>query len=473
MSCSQNARPVLDSLPLVVVAVVLLSGCGRRAEPEFTADPLTQTLLPEAQTAVREEMQRNFGTLKQLHVPLEAPLHWSGTRGTLQQLSGGAGNDSQWVASLSANSALRPGEKLRVIRSGSETMDFPSVLTVESHSDANGRASFEEDLPADVTEPVNFVAQPVHRLLTGQALYMQHCSACHGISGAGDGPQSQILNPKPRDFRYGLLKYTSTSVGHKASTEDLRKTLKEGIAGTGMPAFKALANQEIDQIIDYAKYLAIRGEVERSVATDAAIDFSKSATQGQDRQALAADLAEYAKEDLPAIFQDEIVRISRQWEEGDLKSNIVKPTLTLPEPLQPSRAEENLSSLANGRRIYLSKSGQCASCHGETGRGDGSQTQQFHKRPDGSLYDKPGLHDAWGHPVKPRDLTYGVFHGGRDPVDIYRRVFAGVKGTPMPAYGMSGLSEPEIWDLVNYLLYLAGDYPQISESELQALPSGN
>ncbi len=473
MMCSKTVRSVPGSLLLAVIVLGLLSGCGRRSEPEFTADPLTQTLLPEAQAAVREQMDQNFGTVQQLQVPLEAPINWGGINGTIEQVSVAEGEEPHWGVTISGAVERLSGEKLRVVSSSDHVPGFPPVLTVQSHSGRDGIVKFEEELPADATEPIRFVAQPVHRLLTGQALYMQHCSACHGVSGAGDGPQSQILNPKPRDFRYGLLKYTSTSIGHKASTDDLRKTLKQGIAGTGMPAFKALANQEIDQIVDYAKYLAIRGEVERAVATDAAIDFSKSAAEGQDRQELAADLEDYADEDLPGIFQDEIARISDQWQQADLESSIVQPALTLPEPLEPSRTDESLTSLANGRRIYLSKAGQCASCHGETGRGDGTQTQQIHKRPDGSPYEKPGLHDAWGHLVKPRDLTYGVFHGGRDPVEIYRRVFAGVKGTPMPAYGMSGLSEPEIWDLVNYLLYLAGDYPDVNESDLESPPASN
>ncbi|MCG6156180.1 cytochrome c [Rubinisphaera margarita] len=466
MTCSKKSRSLIDRLVLAALTVSLLSGCGRRAEPEFTADPLTKTLLPEAQKAVSGEMEQNFGTLKNLHVPLEAPLNWGGVNGTLERESATGESGSQWRAALAGGSQLQSGEKLRVVSSGDVSLEFPAVLTVESYTSSQGLVQVKEELPNEATEPVKIVARPTHQLVTGQTLYTRHCAACHGVSGAGDGPQSQILNPKPRDFRYGLLKYTSTSIGHKASTKDLRRTIKEGIAGTGMPAFKALANQEIDQIIDYAKYLAIRGEVERSVATDASIDFSRTAVADRKMSEVSKDLADYVADDLPEIFLDEIARICRQWEQGDAKSNVVKPTLARPDPLEPSQADANVTSLANGRRIYLSKSGQCASCHGETGRGDGSQTQQFHKRRDGSSYDRPGLHDAWGHPVKPRDLTYGVFHGGRDPVDIYRRVYAGVKGTPMPAYGMSGLSEAEIWDLVNYLLYLAGDYPQISEDDL-------
>ena len=36
-------------------------------------------------------------------------------------------------------------------------------------------------------------------------------------------------------------------------------------------------------------------------------------------------------------------------------------------------------------------------------------------------------------------------------MDIYRRIYAGIKGTPMTGFGTS-LSEAEIWDLVNYVM---------------------
>jgi putative copper resistance protein D len=35
----------------------------------------------------------------------------------------------------------------------------------------------------------------------GKALFAQHCTACHGARGAGDGPAAAALNPKPPDLR--------------------------------------------------------------------------------------------------------------------------------------------------------------------------------------------------------------------------------------------------------------------------------
>jgi hypothetical protein len=44
----------------------------------------------------------------------------------------------------------------------------------------------------------------------GYSLYRLHCLHCHGVSGAGDGPTAPFLYPRPRDYRKGLFKFTST-----------------------------------------------------------------------------------------------------------------------------------------------------------------------------------------------------------------------------------------------------------------------
>jgi hypothetical protein len=49
-----------------------------------------------------------------------------------------------------------------------------------------------------------------------------------------------------------------------------------------------------------------------------------------------------------------------------------------------------------------------------------------------------------------------MFHGGDQPIDIYRRIFAGINGTPMPGFGQSLSEQPDtLWHLVNYVQYVA------------------
>ncbi|MBI4011685.1 MAG: c-type cytochrome [Candidatus Rokubacteria bacterium] len=81
----------------------------------------------------------------------------------------------------------------------------------------------------------------------------------------------------------------------------------------------------------------------------------------------------------------------------------------------------------------------CASCHGKTGKGDGAEEQK----------------DEKGYPTRPRDLTLGVFKGSPDPAQLYRRVVAGMPGTPMPmsdwAYGA------DAWHLIHLVRSWSSD----------------
>ena len=102
----------------------------------------------------------------------------------------------------------------------------------------------------------------------------------------------------------------------------------------------------------------------------------------------------------------------------------------LPEPPYDTAAK------ARARELYRDA---CASCHGPTGRGDGAQEQV----------------DEEGFPTRPRDLTVGVFKGSPDPIHLYRRIVAGIPGSPMPmsdwAYGV------DAWHLVHYVRSLSSD----------------
>ena len=60
--------------------------------------------------------------------------------------------------------------------------------------------------------------------------------------------------------------------------------------------------------------------------------------------------------------------------------------------------------------------------------------------------------DAWGYKAAAADLTSGMFHGGDRPVDIYRRIYSGINGTPMPAFNKTFADNPDdIWHLVHFI----------------------
>ncbi len=100
----------------------------------------------------------------------------------------------------------------------------------------------------------------------------------------------------------------------------------------------------------------------------------------------------------------------------------------------------------------VAKQLQCAQCHGERSRGDGPAA--------------PTLRDDWGNATKPADLTYEwSFKNGHRPEDVYRTLYGGLNGTPMPSYATSIASPQDGWALTAWILSLSPkERPKIEEA---------
>jgi mono/diheme cytochrome c family protein len=251
-------------------------------------------------------------------------------------------------------------------------------------------------------------------LADGATSYRRLCMHCHGLSGDGNGPTAKFLLPLPRDYRRGLFKFTSTDQMSSPTRDDLMRTLKNGVPGTSMPSFALFDEQEIERVLDYVILLSIRGRAEASVAEGV-----ETGTGDVDAEAVA----------------DAATSDARRWATADGK--IIKPKV--------ARTAADERSIENGKRLFLSAQAQCTKCHGKEGRGDG-----FLNDPNA---DPKDTKDSWGNQARPANLTLGVFRGGGRPIDLFRRLHSGVKGTPMAAQATS-LKDEEIWDLVNFVLYL-------------------
>jgi mono/diheme cytochrome c family protein len=114
---------------------------------------------------------------------------------------------------------------------------------------------------------------------------------------------------------------------------------------------------------------------------------------------------------------------------------------------------------ARGRELYLDvQKGNCVSCHGPEGHGDGPLAFKT----DAQGHKTPAYLDDWGFEIMPRDFSSGEFRGGSRPIDVYRRIYAGINGTPMPGIGETKgadgapvLSGDDLWALVHYVRSLA------------------
>ena len=98
----------------------------------------------------------------------------------------------------------------------------------------------------------------------------------------------------------------------------------------------------------------------------------------------------------------------------------------------PPETPKTPDAVARGREIFTQA---CASCHGPLGKGDGHQTMHV---------------DNLGYPIKPRDLTAGIFKGSSESSDLYYRIVAGLPGSPMPSYA-GVYTDEQLWDLIHYV----------------------
>jgi high-affinity iron transporter len=93
---------------------------------------------------------------------------------------------------------------------------------------------------------------------TGAALYAEHCAACHGASGLGDGALASMLSPPPRglvDEPWRYLDTTSLETT-RASMADL---IRKGMPDKAMPGLAGKASdEEILQVVDFV--LSLRAD---------------------------------------------------------------------------------------------------------------------------------------------------------------------------------------------------------------------
>ena len=84
----------------------------------------------------------------------------------------------------------------------------------------------------------------------------------------------------------------------------------------------------------------------------------------------------------------------------------------------------------------LYKKSGCATCHGASGDGKGPKSAE--------------LKDQNGMPLMPADFTDGALKGGTELEEIWLRIFNGLDGTPMPAFG-NQMSPEDIWSLARLI----------------------
>jgi len=310
-------------------------------------------------------------------------------------------------------------------------------------------------------ERLKLAAGPVGSDEAGRprGLYREHCAHCHGITGDGAGPTAAFLNPYPRDYRKGQFKFKSTPVGARPTHSDLKKIVLEGVPGTAMPSFKLLPDLEVEALVDYVKYLALRGEVERALLT-ATADLEEGQRLVSVVSNNASQEAKAAQQEQLAAVKEMVAGVVSRWDGAE--------AAVVPVPPRPELSGADLAkSVARGKTLFYGTVANCVKCHGDSALGDGQTTDydEWAKEfiGDGKDVKLVSTYVAHGllppRNIKPRNLRQGIYRGGMRPIDIYWRIKNGIEGTPMPAATMKpegdanakGLTPEDIWDIVNYV----------------------
>ncbi|QDT09128.1 cytochrome c [Stieleria marina] len=129
------------------------------------------------------------------------------------------------------------------------------------------------------------------------------------------------------------------------------------------------------------------------------------------------------------------------------------------------QADAMKKSIERGQKLFVGKIASCSKCHGEKGLGDGTTndyddwtkdwTTRVGLKPEDMDSLVPLLARGALPPLnaKPRNFAEGVFRGGAKAEDLYRRIVAGIAGSPMPAatFVEGQFEEDDVWHLINFI----------------------
>ncbi|HIE95904.1 MAG TPA: cytochrome c, partial [Fuerstia sp.] len=296
----------------LIAAALLVSaaGCGDALNSDFVYSDQTEALMQKAKDGfdpdkdkgtkalpgAKQLIDDRFGDPQSLNAWSKLPIDFGGVTGTVVATP----DTKTLILNFDAEVPVHKDEPLNLqfVTGPAATI----VVQIDKWSSEERQASLSnnletlvethnkklsEDTPKEEHKSVPVAGDIVVLngggvLQHGRGLYMRHCSHCHGTSGDGNGPTARYLVPRPRDYRQGVFKFTSTNDLAKISRDDLHRVLSNGIPGTYMPSFvPMLKEQEKHAVVEYVRFLAMRGEFEKKIAAVLSPDFSKEALASQ------------------------------------------------------------------------------------------------------------------------------------------------------------------------------------------------
>ena len=337
--------------------------------------------------------------------------------------------------------------------------------------------------PAIGTDRNPFAAGDPAAVAAGKAIWMANCARCHGETGTGDGPDAEE-GKEPRAF--------SEMSGDSAATDVYRfEVVRRGAVDDGMPAFAdELSIEETWKVVTFIHTLTVEAAtakldldapepaslrslagVGRKLFRQKCASCHGNSGRGNGRAAeylgrLPADLTAGVyklrstdKESIPTnrdIFRTITMGVGTGIMPGFPKLpardrwavvaylKTLSPRFRREEPevivaAIPERPSSDPTSIARGKALF--QMAGCPRCHGDAGRGDGPEAGN--------------LRDARGNRIEPPDFTDPFdFLAGSRPEDIWRTMWTGLAGVPMPMGQTVFGAEEDGWHVINWVLSL-------------------
>jgi mono/diheme cytochrome c family protein len=248
-----------------------------------------------------------------------------------------------------------------------------------------------------------------NQLERGRRVYATYCVGCHGENGDGAGPAARFLDPKPRDFRLGRIKFAAVASGEAPRDEDYVRIISHGLSGTAMPNFDLLSAKDKAAVIAYVKTFYTGW-----------------------------------KDDGPSA-----------------------PITVGKDPF----ADDPKGGVEAGRRAYHGLA-KCWSCHpayvtaselAEINKAAGLPVPEL--RPN--AYQSESKESQWGAPITPPDFLVDRVKTGLEIDTLAHVIGSGVGGTAMPTWAGS-LDNDQIWGLAYYVRSLALERGTPESKQLRA-----
>ncbi|MCY4644001.1 MAG: c-type cytochrome [Bacteriovoracales bacterium] len=266
------------------------------------------------------------------------------------------------------------------------------------------------------------------KLNLGRRLYLEHCYACHGIDGGGNGPASKGLLPPPRNFKQGLFKFGHVMAGELPTDDDLVRILRRGLHGTAMLPWD-LEKPAALAVIQYIK------------------TFAPKVWEGEDKK--LGQVMVLTKDPYGLAHKESAVR--RGKEVYHLEANCQSCHRAYVSKEEFSAMNEKV----NGEKIPLS-----------------DIEEDFYKL---KLQESEYLYDGTERFVKtlPPDFTWHLVRSAKTVPELFLRLKAGVGGTTMPGWHET-LSDEDIWAVSHYVRSLMDlkDDPKRRKAFMDGIQSG-